>query len=79
MTIVFKVSDNVKEKMIKYYKDLRRDKTPPYAIFQASDADTIITLYESGKVMFPEFCTLFNKKSSLYQIIIRVCDDFCFV
>ena len=52
MTIVFKVSDNVKEKMIKYYKDLRRDKTPPYAIFQAEEADTIITLYESGKAMF---------------------------
>ncbi len=52
MTIVFKVSDNIKEKMIKYYKDLRRDKTPPYAIFQAEEADTIITLYESGKVMF---------------------------
>ena len=52
MTIVFKVSDNVKEKMIKYYNDLRRDKTPPYAIFQAIDADTIVTLYESGKAMF---------------------------
>lgn len=52
MTIVFKVSDNVKEKMIKYYNDLRRDKTPPYAVFQAMEADTIITLYESGKVMF---------------------------
>lgn len=52
MTIVFKVSDNIKEKMIKYYKDLKRDKTPPYAIFQAQEADTIITLYESGKVMF---------------------------
>lgn len=52
MTIVFKVSDNVKEKMLKYYKDLRRDKTPPYAVFQAKEADTIITLYESGKVMF---------------------------
>ena len=52
MTIVFKVSDNVKEKMIKYYQDLRREKTPPYAIFQAMEADTIITLYESGKAMF---------------------------
>lgn len=52
MTIVFKVSDNVKEKMIKYYNDLRRDKTPPYAVFQAEEAGTIITLYESGKVMF---------------------------
>jgi ribonuclease HIII len=52
MTIVFKVSDNVKEKMIKYYNDKKRDKTPPYAIFQAEEADTIITLYESGKAMF---------------------------
>ena len=49
MTIVFKVSDNIKDKMIKYYQDLKRDKTPPYAIFQAQEADTIITLYESGK------------------------------
>ncbi len=52
MNIVFKVSDNVKEKMIEYYQDLRKEKTPPYAIFQAQEADTIITLYESGKVMF---------------------------
>ena len=52
MTIVFKVSDNIKEKIIKYYKDLRRDKTPPYAVFQAQEADTIITLYECGRVMF---------------------------
>lgn len=52
MTIVFKASDNVKEKMIAFYKDKLREKTPPYAIFQAQEADTIITLYESGKVMF---------------------------
>lgn len=52
MTIVFKVSPNVQEKMIKYYEDLKRDKTPPYAVFQAMEADTIITLYESGKAMF---------------------------
>ena len=52
MTIVFKVSDNIKNKIIEYYKDLKRDKTPPYAIFQAQEADTIITLYESGKIMF---------------------------
>ena len=52
MTIVFKVSENVKQKMIEYYKDIRREKTPPYAIFQAMEADTIITLYESGKAMF---------------------------
>ena len=52
MTIVFKVSDKLKEKMIKYYEDKRRIKTTPYAVFQADDADTIVTLYESGKVMF---------------------------
>lgn len=52
MTVVFKVSDNVKVKIIDYYKDLRKAKTPPYAVFQAQDADTTITLYESGKIMF---------------------------
>lgn len=52
MTIVFKVSENVKKKMIEYYKNSYREKTPPYAIFQADEADTIITLYESGKAMF---------------------------
>ena len=52
MTIVYKISDNTKEEMIKYYEDKKRDKTPPYAIFQAEEAGTIITLYESGKVMF---------------------------
>ena len=52
MTIVFKVSDNVREKIINYYQDLRKEKTPPYAVFQAMDADTTITLYESGKIMF---------------------------
>lgn len=52
MTIVFKVSDNVQNKMKEFYKDLYRDKFPPYSIFQAQSADVIITLYESGKVMF---------------------------
>ena len=52
MTIVFKVSDKLKSKMVAYYEDKKRMKTPPYAVFQADDADTIITLYESGKVMF---------------------------
>ncbi len=51
-TIVFKVSDNIKEKMIEYYDLLRRDKKPPYSVFQAEEGGTIITLYESGKVMF---------------------------
>lgn len=38
--------------MIEYYDLLRREKTPPYAIFQAEEGGTIITLYESGKAVF---------------------------
>lgn len=52
MVIVFKISNNTKEKMVDYYEDKKRDKTPPYAVFQAEEGGTIITLYESGKVMF---------------------------
>lgn len=52
MTIVFKISDNIKPSLIKYYQDLTLEKKPPYSVFQAKDADTTITLYESGKVMF---------------------------
>ena len=52
MTIVFKVSDNIKKMMTDYYKDLSIPKTPPYAIFQAIESDTIVTLYNSGKVVF---------------------------
>lgn len=52
MVVVYKISNNTKEKMVEYYQDKKREKTPPYAIFQAEEAGTIITLYESGKVMF---------------------------
>lgn len=52
MTIVFKLSDNLKDKVINYYKDMCKEKTPPYAVFQAVECDTVITLYESGKIMF---------------------------
>ena len=31
---------------------MKCDKTPPYAIFQVKQYDCVITLYESGKVMF---------------------------
>lgn len=51
-TIVFKVSDNIKEMMIKHYASRKCEKTPPYAIFQVKDYDCVTTLYESGKVMF---------------------------
>lgn len=52
MNKVIKVNDKTKEEMIKYYKDKIRDKKIPYVIFQAVDEDTVITMYESGKVMF---------------------------
>ena len=52
MTIVFKVSDNIKPRIINYYKDKCKEKTPPYAVFQAMEEDTTVTLYESGKIMF---------------------------
>ena len=51
MTIVFKVSDNIKEMMIKHYSKMNPTK-PQYTIFQVKDFDCVTTLYESGKVMF---------------------------
>ena len=50
--VVLKVSENTRKKMIKYYEDKKRDKKIPYVVFQAQDLDTVITMYESGKVMF---------------------------
>ncbi len=52
MNVVIRVNDEIKEKMIEYYKDKRRNKVIPYVVFQAQDEDTVITMYESGKVMF---------------------------
>ncbi len=46
------VSEQTKNLMIENYQDLKRDKTPPYAVFQADDGDTVVTLYESGKAVF---------------------------
>lgn len=52
MTITLKVDEKTKQEMIKYYEFKKRPKTPPYAIFQAEEDGTVITLYESGKVVF---------------------------
>lgn len=52
MTITLKVSNATKEKMLEYYDDLKRDIKPQYAVFQANDGDTVVTLYESGKCVF---------------------------
>ena len=52
MTITLKVSENTKQKMIEYFEDKKRSKTPDYAIFQADEVDTVVTLYNSGKAVF---------------------------
>jgi len=52
ITKVLKVCDKTKEQMIEFFEYSKREKTPPYAIFQAIDGDTVVTLYESGKVVF---------------------------
>lgn len=52
MNVVFKVNDEIKKKMIEYYKDKKKDKEIPYVVFQAVDHDTVVTLYTSNKVMF---------------------------
>lgn len=52
MTITLKVSENTKQKMIEYFEDKKRLKTPAYAVFQADEEDTVVTLYESGKAVF---------------------------
>lgn len=51
-TITLKVSEKTKNQMEKFFQDLKKEKTPPYAVFQAKDGDTTVTLYESGKAVF---------------------------
>lgn len=51
-TFCYKISDETKKEMIEYFSDKKREKTPPYAIFMADEEDTVITLYESNKVVF---------------------------
>lgn len=52
VTKVIKVDEETKQKMIEYFKDKMRPKTPDYAIFQADEEDTVVTLYNSGKAVF---------------------------
>ena len=51
-TYTVKVSENTMKKMEEYFEDKKRLKTPPYAVFQADEADTVVTLYNSGKAVF---------------------------
>ena len=48
-TIVYKISNNLKEEIIEHYKDTKKEKKPPYSVFQSEDYGTVVTLYESGK------------------------------
>lgn len=51
-TITVSLSNNTMNKMAEYFEDKKREKTPPYAVFQANEADTVVTLYQSGKAVF---------------------------
>lgn len=51
-TITLKISENTKKEMEDFFEDFKREKTPPYAVFQADDADCVVTVYESGKAVF---------------------------
>lgn len=50
--ISFKVSEKTQEMMTEELSWCMRPTTPQYAKWQAKDGDTVITLYESGKVVF---------------------------
>lgn len=50
--ISFKVSEETANMMDEELDWCKRPTTPAYARFQAKDGDTVITLYESGKVVF---------------------------
>ena len=50
--ISFKVSEKTADMMTEELNWCMRETTPQYAKWQAKDGDTVITLYESGKVVF---------------------------
>lgn len=49
---VLEITDKTKEMMVEYYSELKRDKTPQYAVLQADDGDSVVTIYNSNKVVF---------------------------
>ena len=52
MVITLKTCNKTQEMMKEFYLDMKREKTPQYAFFQADDGDTVVTLYTSGKAVF---------------------------
>ena len=66
MTITVKVGEETKKEMIDFFEDLKREKTPDYALFQAVDGDTVVTLYNSGKaVLTISVCIKFSLLSHI--------------
>lgn len=52
MVITLKTCKKTQDMMQDFYLEMRREKTPQYALFQADDGDTVVTLYTSGKAVF---------------------------
>ena len=52
MVITLKTSEKTKNMMLEFYEEMRREKKTQYALFQADDGDTVVTLYTSGKAVF---------------------------
>lgn len=52
MVITLKTCQKTQEMMQEFYENQKRAKTPQYALFQADDGDTVVTLYSSGKAVF---------------------------
>ena len=50
--ISFMTSKKTQDMMSEELSWCMRDKTPQYAKWQAKDGDTVITLYDSGKIVF---------------------------
>lgn len=79
-TIVFRINNDTKKKMISYFEDKLRPKTPPYAVFQAEEAGTVVTLYDSNKVMFQgenakEDALLWQEFNSGNDVISEIMND----
>ena len=52
MVITLKTCKKTQDMMNEFYLEMKREKTPQYAYFQADDGDTVVTLYTSGKAVF---------------------------
>ena len=52
ITKVLNVSEKTRDMMVDYFDEFKREKTPQYALFQADDGETVVTLYQSGKAVF---------------------------